>query len=90
MAQHSGKSYVTCYHPDNDDESCKIRVDWTRYTYDGDRDTPPEDDVEIDKTILITLNDKSVPRGAGIPDWVTYDELMDGINLDDAYYGEED
>jgi hypothetical protein len=84
MAQYSGKTYVKCYYPEDDDEWCEVRVDWTRYTYPGDRESPPEDDVEIDKTILMTHNGKNVPRDTEIPDWVTYDELMEGIDLSDC------
>jgi len=90
MAQHSGRSYVTCYHPDIDEDSCEVRVDWTRYTYPGDRESPPEDDVEIDNVILIAYNDKNVPRGTEVPDWVTHDELMEGIDLSDGYDDYED
>lgn len=90
MAQYSGRSYVTCYHPDIDDEWCVIRIDWTRYTYPGDRESPPEDDIEIDKEILISHNDKNVPRGTEIPDWVTYEELMEGIDIYNGNDGYED
>jgi hypothetical protein len=89
MAQYSGRSYVTCQHPEIDEESCEIRVNWTRYVYPGDRETPPEDDVDIDRQFLIKHNGKNVPRNTEIPDWVTYDQVMDGIDVNDYYDGNE-
>jgi hypothetical protein len=85
MEHNKGKSYVTCYHPTIDEEWCEIRVSWTHEYDSGDRDNPPYEDVEIEETILITYNDKHVSRKTPIPDWVTLDELRDGINLDDVY-----
>ena len=83
MATNSGRSYVKCYHPTIDDEWCEIKVKWTHYKYVGDRYSPPEDSVEIDDEVLISYNDEPAPKDAPIPDWVTLDDLLQGIDLED-------
>jgi hypothetical protein len=90
MTQISGHSYVTCYHPENDDEWCEVKVNWI-HSYDrGDYYDPPYEDTDIENVRLITYNDKPVAKDTPVPDWVTNDELMEGIDIfKDGYDGDD-
>jgi hypothetical protein len=90
MTQISGHSYVTCYHPTDDEEWCEVKVKWI-HSYDpGDYYDPPYEETEIEEVRLITLNDKPVARGTEVPDWVTHEELMEGIDIMiDGYDGDD-
>jgi hypothetical protein len=38
----------------------------------------------------MTYNDKPVSKDTPLPDWVTNEELMEGINImEDGYYGDD-
>lgn len=81
MTQITGRSYITCYHPIEEDEWCEVRVNWI-YSYDhGDYYDPPYEDLDIDDVALVAYNDKPVPKGTPLPDWVTNEELMEGIDI---------
>ena len=90
MTQISGYSYVTCYHPENEDEWCEVKVNWT-HSYDhGDYYDPPYDETDIEEVRVMTINDKPVAKDTPLPDWVTNDELMEGIDiLRDGYDGDD-
>jgi hypothetical protein len=90
MTQISGCSYVTCYHPTNDDEWCEVKVKWTHSYDSGDYYNPPYEDTEIEDVKLITYNDTPMSSNTPIPDWVTNDELTESINLFEDSYGEDD
>ena len=90
MTQISGRSYVTCYHPTIDEDWCEVRVNWI-HSYDpGDYYNPPYEETDIEEVKLMTYNDKPVAKGTPLPDWVTNDELMEGINImEDGYDGDD-
>lgn len=90
MTQISGHSYVTCYHPTDDEEWCEVKVNWT-HSYDpGDYYDPPYEETDIEDVRLMTYNDKPVAKGTPLPDWVTNEELMEGIDiLKDGYDGDD-
>jgi hypothetical protein len=90
MTQISGHSYITCYHPTIDDEWCEVKVNWI-HSYDlGDYYNPPYEDTDIEEVRLMTYNDKPVAKGTPLPDWITNDELMEGINImEDGYDGDD-
>jgi len=90
MTQITGHSYVTCYHPTIDDEWCEVKVNWI-HSYDlGDYYNPPYEDTDIEEVRLMTYNDKHVSKGTPLPDWITNDELMEGINImEDGYDGDD-
>jgi len=90
MTQKTGHSYVTCYHPTIDDEWCEVKVNWI-HSYDlGDYYNPPYEDTDIEEVRLMTYNDKHVSKGTPLPDWITNDELMEGINImEDGYDGDD-
>ena len=90
MTQISGHSYVTCYHPTIDDEWCEVKVNWI-HSYDpGDYYNPPYEETDIEEVRLMTYNDKHVSKGTQLPDWITTEELMEGINImEDGYDGDD-
>jgi hypothetical protein len=90
MTQISGHSYVTCYHPTIDDEWCEVKVNWI-HSYDpGDYYNPPYEETDIEEVRLMTYNDKHVSKGTQLPDWITNEELMEGINImEDGYDGDD-
>jgi len=90
MTQITGHSYVTCYHPTIDDEWCEVKVSWI-HSYDpGDYYNPPYEDTDIEELRLMTYNDKHVSKGTPVPDWVTNEELMEGIDMYKDGYDEDD
>jgi len=90
MTQITGHSYVTCYHPTIDDEWCEVKVNWI-HSYDpGDYYNPPYEDTDIEELRLMTYNDKHVSKGTPVPDWVTNEELMEGIDIMKDKYDEDD
>jgi len=90
MTQITGHSYVTCYHPTIDDEWCEVKVSWI-HSYDpGDYYNPPYEDTDIEELRLMTYNDKHVSKGTPVPDWVTNEELMEGIDIMKDKYDEDD
>jgi hypothetical protein len=90
MTSISGHSYVTCYHPINEEEWCEVKVNWIHSYYRGDREDPPYEETDIDDVRLITYNDAPVPKGTPVPDWVTDEELMEGIDMyRDGYDGDD-
>lgn len=90
MTQITGHSYVTCYHPTIDDEWCEVKVNWI-HSYDaGDYYNPPYEDTDIEEVRLMTYNDKHVSKDTPLPDWITNEELMEGINImEDGYDGDD-
>jgi len=90
MTQITGHSYVTCYHPTIDDEWCEVKVNWIHSYDSGDYYNPPYEDTDIEEVRLMTYNDKHVSKGTPLPDWITNDELMEGINImEDGYDGDD-
>jgi hypothetical protein len=90
MTQISGHSYITCYHPTNEDEWCEIKVKWTHSYDSGDYYNPPYEDTEIKDIKLITYNDKYVSKDTLVPDWVSHEEIIEGIDiLVDGYDGND-
>lgn len=90
MTQITGHSYVTCYHPTIDDEWCEVKVNWI-HSYDpGDYYNPQYEETDIEEVRLMTYNDKHVSKGTQLPDWITNEELMEGINImEDGYDGDD-
>lgn len=86
----TGNSYITCYHPTIDEDCCEVKVSWIHSCDRGDYYTPSYEDTEIEEVKLITYNDKPVAKGTELPDWITNQELMEGINImEDGYDGDD-
>ena len=90
MTQISGHSYITCYHPTIDDEWCEVKVNWIHSYDQGDYYNPPYEDTDIEEVRLMTYNDKPVAKGTELPDWITNEELIEGIDIfKDGYDGDD-
>jgi hypothetical protein len=89
MRQISGHSYITVYHPEIDGDCCEMKVKWT-HSYDpGDYYDPPCEKMDIDDVKVVAYNNKPITKPMAVPDWVTDDELMDGIDIfNDGYDGD--
>lgn len=92
MATTSGVTFLNFYHP-IDESLYEICVTWKHYhesaiMYTLNGDGSPEES-EVTWTLELTaIDDEPVAPGTEIPEWITEDMIMQELDLNDYYDGD--
>lgn len=90
MSTAKGTSYVTCYHPENDDLWCELEVTWkhTReeavmYYSDGSG-YPGDESSEIIDSKMISYCGEPVQQMSE-PHWIDWNKVMEDLDPENLY-----
>lgn len=89
MSTNIGKTYVKFYHPTECDITCNIEIKWAHHSSPGSLEAPGDDDIDIKNIKMISYCDEYV-NSDEIPEWVTFTDLYNSIDVTNYQTKDED